>query len=328
MRKTLIIKASAGRVSSSITKWVAQYFPHFTCSILRFYFRYFPSDKAKLKVWEKLVRPYLIPQKRSIVARLKNGSRIYGNFPDVIHVYLYFFGVWEPAITAYYERVLRPGDIVIDIGANVGVHALLAADLVGATGRVYAVEASPTIFRQLTRNLDLNHVSNLFAYNYAVLDRAEPVPVFLHHDENIGGTTIVMGEALHRNSTLEGFVEGRPLSAIIPSDTISAARLIKIDVEGAEWLVIKGLQDTFHLLHQDVSILVEVTVSSLENFGVTVQEFLSIFKQYDFIPFRLRNEYTPEFYIRPGDVELIPFEEDQFDIADIVFRRAHCAVRC
>src|SRR5262245_40033665 len=136
-----------------IIRYCTQAFPLATCSLVRLYLQYYPFPTHKLIIWEKIVEPYLRWYPRTLTAKLKTGSRLYGNFPDPIHFYSYFFGEWEPAITAYYKRILRAGDVVIDIGANVGAHALLAADLVGASGRVHAIEASPSICARLQRNI-------------------------------------------------------------------------------------------------------------------------------------------------------------------------------
>jgi FkbM family methyltransferase len=291
------------------------------CTALKYYLQYFPITRGKLTIWDKFVSPYILTHQIEVVAKLKNGVRLYGTFPDIIHVYSYFFGVWEPAITAYYKRALCRGDIVIDIGANAGAHALLAADLVGARGRVHAVEASPSIFHRLKRNLDANQAHNVIAYNCAVLDRPEAVPVFLHNDSNLGGTTVMPSEALNRQCMQESVVEGRPLSAIIPITEICAARLIKIDVEGAEWLVVKGMHDVLPRLHRDVEIIIEVTYAALGESEISIEEFLTLFKNYGFTAFQIPNMYSPDFYIACADCELVPMEHREFDLADIVFRR-------
>jgi FkbM family methyltransferase len=180
-----------------------------------------------------------------------------------VHGFLYFFGVWEPTITAIYRAALRPGDVVVDVGANVGTHALLAAHLVGPTGHVHAVEASPWIHARLRQNLAANRVRNVTTYNLAATAEPGPVTVFLHDGSNLGGTTIVASEAAHLSAEQEAVVEGRPLPAIVPQAALLAARLIKIDVEGAEWLVAQGLRDVLPLLRPEVEILVEVKPEAL-----------------------------------------------------------------
>lgn len=259
--------------------------------------------------------------KVEMLARLKNGAVLYGYLQDTIHRYVYFFGVWEPSVTAYYKNTLRRGDVAIDIGANVGAHALLAAQLVGATGRVHAVEASPTIFQRLRRNLDANHAHNVFAYNFAVLDRSQRVQVFLHDGWNLGKTTVKSSEGLKQGYTEEAIVDGRPLSEIVPIADICAARLIKIDVEGAEWLVIKGMRDVLPILARNVDIIVEVTSSTFCDFGVSLKQFVAIFADYGFLPFQIPNSYSPDFYFGTEVSELLPVPRQEFDECQIVFRR-------
>src|SRR5205814_351485 len=101
-------------------------------------------------------------------ARTRFGSVMKIDTRDAIQRFVYFFGVFEPTITKYLMESLRRSDIYIDIGANVGYHSLLASKLVGPTGKVFAFEASPSIFQILTENLQANHATNVVAFNLAV----------------------------------------------------------------------------------------------------------------------------------------------------------------
>ncbi|MBX9699286.1 MAG: FkbM family methyltransferase [Acetobacteraceae bacterium] len=288
----------------------------------RVYFQRMPSRLGKTALWERVVRPYLAWRPLEIEARLRCGARLHGRLDDLIHRFAYFFGVFEPAVTAVFETTLRPGDVVIDIGANVGAHTLLAARLVGPTGRVHAIEASPWIFERLQANLARNHAVNVTAYNLAVTDRPGPVQVFLHDTSNRGGTTILPGEAAHRATTPEAVVEGLPLGDIVPTDALRTARLIKIDVEGAEWLVAQGLRAALPLLRQDVTLLIEVTPQALAAFGATPGDFLRLFTAHGFAAFAVPNRYDPGFYIDPPDgPALRPLAREDFEATDILFRR-------
>jgi precorrin-6B methylase 2 len=91
-----------------------------------------------------------------------------GDAKDIIQQYIYYFGVWEPRITGWVSRHLAPGDTFIDVGANIGYYSLLASPLVGKTGTVVAIEASPRTFDDLLFNLELNNVSNVRPVNVAV----------------------------------------------------------------------------------------------------------------------------------------------------------------
>ena len=164
------------------------------CAGLRMMFHRARFPRLQLWMWDRVVRPHILWRSFPIEARTRFGARFEGGFPDAVHSAVYFFGVWEPAVTRLYHDALRPGDIVIDVGANVGLHTLLAARLVGATGRVHAIEASPWIFARLLRNLAANRAANVRAYNMAATAVAGPVSVYLHDETNLGGTTIIAAE--------------------------------------------------------------------------------------------------------------------------------------
>nr|WP_246602347.1 FkbM family methyltransferase [Falsiroseomonas tokyonensis] len=235
---------------------------------------------------------------------------------------MYFFGVWEPTITALYRAALRPGDVVVDIGANVGTHALLAAHLVGPRGRVHAIEASPWIHARLRQNLATNGVTNVQTYNLAATEAPGTVSVFLHDERNLGGTTIVPTEAARLGSAREALVDGLPLGQIVPLEELRAARLIKMDVEGAEWLVAQGMRDVLPLLRDDAEILVEVNPAALVQLGGSLEAFLALFAAAGFQPFEVANRYAGDFYIDPPPPELVPLTRRDFELADLVFRKA------
>jgi FkbM family methyltransferase len=256
-----------------------------------------------------------------IEAQSAFGARFVGRFPDLIHTYLYFFGVWEPNIAAFYRRTLRPGDVVVDVGANVGVHALLAGHLVGPAGRVHAIEASPTIFDQLQRNIDANRATNIEAYHLAVMDRPGEVEVFLYGATNRGGTTVVQTVAADRGAAREAIVEGRPLGAIVPAADLRRARLIKIDVEGAEWFVAQGMREFLPELDPDAQVLMEVNNSALRACGTSLDALIGLFTEAGFEPWEIDNPYTLEPYISKPDGMPVPLRRRDFEQADLVFRK-------
>ncbi len=291
------------------------------CHASRLYFHHMPGRLGKQSLWDHVVRPYLLWRPLEIEARSRFGDRFAGSFPDSVHSFLYFFGVWEPAVTAIYRAALRPGDVVVDIGANVGTHALLAASLVGPHGRVHAIEASPWIHARLLRNIAANGHTQVITHNMAATDVPGEVTVFLHDGSNLGGTTIVASEAERLGAREEATVQGLPLAGIVPLSELRAARLIKIDVEGAEWLVVQGMQEILPLLRADCEILMEINPSALRHFGGSVEALLAIFAQAGFAPFEVANRYDGGFYIAPPATPTEPFVMRNFEVADLLFRR-------
>lgn len=292
-----------------------------TCAGLRVIFRSPGLPRLRLWLWDRVVRPHILWRSFRIEARTRFGARLEGGFPDVVHSFVYFFGIWEPAVTRLFQQALRPGDIMVDVGANVGLHSLLAARLVGPTGRVHAVEASPWIFARLLRNLAANGATNIQARNMAATAVAGPVAVYLHDDSNLGGTTIIASEAARSGAVLEATVEGRPLAEIVPLEDLLAARLIKIDVEGAEWMVIQGIAALLPRLRHDVQILIEVKRDALLGMGGSVEALLALFTDAGFAAFEVENDYGAASYIAGQPRGPTPLLRRDFEMADLVFQR-------
>jgi FkbM family methyltransferase len=148
-------------------------------------------------------------------------------------------GMWELNMQSVYAKYLRPGDVVFDLGAHQGFLAMLAARLVGAAGRVYAFEASPSNCSKMKRNIELNGVRNCTAIHAAVSD----------HDG-----TRELSHSIHDNANT--YLASSPYFVNQPSVTVPAVSLddyvrqqelqlpdfVKIDVEGAEYDALKGAE--------------------------------------------------------------------------------------
>lgn len=112
-------------------------------SIARGYVRFVPGNLGKARIVDQYLNAALrnTPVTRDIV--LRNGVRMSVDTKDIVQRYLYQFGIWEPSLSGWLARTLRPGDVFVDVGANIGYYSLLAARLVGHLGSVVAIEASP-----------------------------------------------------------------------------------------------------------------------------------------------------------------------------------------
>ncbi len=133
----------------------------------RAYVRHAQSTLGKPLLLRRLLEPTLRRTDRAFDTTTVDGARIAGRTGDMIERYLYLFGQWEPALTAWLRPRLRPGRTFVDVGANIGYFSLLAARRMGGSGRVVAVEASPETFARLRANLDRNAAGNVRALNVA-----------------------------------------------------------------------------------------------------------------------------------------------------------------
>lgn len=141
----------------------------------------------------------------------------------------------EAATAALFRRLHSPGMTVFDVGANVGYYSLLAARSVGPHGGVHAFEATPAVVTRLGENVKLNRLQNVTVNHLAVCDRVGTVEFRLQEDDSEGNSMV-------------SYSTDWPLVRVpaVTLDRYAADRgplhvdLVKIDVEGAEPLVIAG----------------------------------------------------------------------------------------
>ncbi|WP_406343274.1 FkbM family methyltransferase [Streptomyces sp. NBC_00648] len=259
----------------------------------RGYVRHAPTALGKAPLSAHYLNPRLRDHPRQRVVRTRFGASFAVDTTDLIQRYLYMYGIWEPHMTRWLQRRLRPGDTFIDVGSNIGYYGVLASRLVGETGRVVTVEASPTFHRRVLRHAKLNRCDNIRAVNSAVSDRSQMLKFILASSRNMGATSSVPYEG-PAESTFE--VEAHPLPEILAPTEIANARVIKIDVEGAEGAVVRGLAPMLGKLRPDAEITVEVTPQRMQQLGDDVAELLATMQEHGFHTYRLTNDYSPESY--------------------------------
>ena len=295
---------------------------------VRGYLRYAPVAFGKRRLWSVVLMHFLglEPPRWDFTARTINGSIISANTRDTVGQYIFYFGVWEPNLTHWLRRRLLPGDVFVDVGANVGYFTLLASQLVGDSGKVIAVEAHPAIFASLQLNLRKNRTPNVRAVNCAVWDTEQMITVYTNPEDLPGQTTVSAAWADKYHLQPQSQVSASPLSAILQPEEIKAARVIKIDVEGAEWQVVSGMKSIMTSCRDDVEIALEVNRKALEAEGKTPQNMLDLFREWGFHPYRIENDYLAERYLyREAPRPPKRVREICGDQSDIVFSRIDAA---
>ncbi|HEY7640765.1 MAG TPA: FkbM family methyltransferase, partial [Steroidobacteraceae bacterium] len=193
-----------------------------------------PSLPLKRLVWSLVRR-----REFDYTTTTPDGLRIEGNTRDWIQRMLYYFGLWEPNLSAWLVSRLAPGDVFVDVGANVGYFTLLAARRVGPSGSVVAVEAMPAIYQHLLRHVRSNALANCRCVNEAAVgpDAQREVALFWGGAGNIGSSGMIASTDVAQPVR----VPARPLREILTDDECRRARVIKVDVEGVEAEAIRGL---------------------------------------------------------------------------------------
>lgn len=170
-------------------------------------------------------------------------------------------GCYEPETSAMVREILKPGDTFIDVGANIGWFTVMASRRVGRQGRVIAFEPAPESFDYLRRNVQLNGCRNTILEQKALSNQRGKLELHLH-ETNKGGHSILASterphsvevDALSLDEYLEG-VGGK-------------LTLVKIDTEGAEGIILHGMQKTLRSQPR-MAIIMEYQPTSILRTGV------------------------------------------------------------
>jgi FkbM family methyltransferase len=292
-------------------------------SFFRAYIRYFPIPVGKSFLWNRIIEPYISWRNREVTAKTNEGIPMKLHLPDFVQSYIYYFGVWEPNLTNYILRALRPGDCLIDVGANVGYYTLLGAKSIGESGKVHAIEASPMICSLLRNNLELNDYENITVHNLAVSDKISSLEIFnAQNSQNLGATTTRRIRAGARGYQSEGRVDAAPIDQIVPRDDLLNARIIKIDVEGAETQVIQGMSHLMKKFSDNTEIIVELNREEIEESGETVDAILELFRQSGFHVYQLPNDYSAYPYLQRSPISLPKkLIKTDFEQIDVIFSK-------
>jgi FkbM family methyltransferase len=259
----------------------------------RRYVRSAPGTYGKAQLAGRWLNPHLRDQPRRRVTQTATGARFALDTQDLIQRYLYLFGVWEPRMTQWLRNRLQRGDTFVDVGANIGYFSVLASQLVGPAGRVVAIEASEAFSQRLAQNARLNRCRNIRTVHTAVSDKQQILTFILASSANMGANSIVPYDG-PAESTFD--IQAYPLHEILDADEIATARVIKVDVEGAEGSVVRGMAPLLEHLRPDAEITVEVTPERMVQLGDRVAELLDTMRAVGFNTYRLANEYAAASY--------------------------------
>jgi FkbM family methyltransferase len=202
--------------------------------------------------WERFVRA-LAPPSRFVGGALRPTPISEGYvFPvdrgTLIGWNVHFFGNYEPEVREQIKRWLTPGLTAVDVGANVGWHALLMASIVGPRGRVFAFEPNDTTRARLVAAIDGNRLPQIIVDSRALSDRVGiagfQAPQAGHVWDGTGRLTSAPAAGAQSGPSVECVT----LDAFVAERGIEKLAFIKIDVEGWELSVLRGARRTLETL--------------------------------------------------------------------------------
>ena len=155
-----------------------------------------------------------------------------------VELSLFQTGTYEKGTLYFIASCLNRGDCFIDIGANIGLMSIFASQCVGNPGKILAFEAHPETHELLLENIQLNKIENIKTFNFALGNETGKATIYDNWNVNRGGASLV----IHAENSTGFEVDVKTLDEVIQNDF--QPKMIKIDVEGFEFQVLKGAANT------------------------------------------------------------------------------------
>ena len=160
---------------------------------------------------------------------------------EIVDQYIATEGIYERRFLRFFRGVLPRGCVMIDIGANIGNHALYLHDLCSA---VHCYEPNPAAARRLRQNIELNNATNIHVHEVGLGDRNATLAFASNVAGNLGNSGYLIGQE-HQAGTFETIeLPIRRADEAIRELALDRIDFIKIDIEGLEPQIFSGLEQT------------------------------------------------------------------------------------
>ena len=204
-----------------------------------------------------------------------DGNKIFLDKNDSLN--LSINGIYEDFETDLVKKEVRQGDVVIDIGANIGYYTTMFAKLVGNSGKVFAFEPDPTNYELLKKNIDANGFTNVILEQKALSDNHGKMMLNLNNKNTAGH---------HLDFKNENSVNSVKVDVLSLDDYFSDKNIdinfIKMDVEGAESNVIKGMRNILKT-SKNLKMIVEYNPLAIKQLGLNPENYLDLLIKNEFL---------------------------------------------
>ncbi len=196
---------------------------------------------------------------------------------------IYLLGSFEPRTQKLYRRLVKPGDTIFDIGANIGSHTLPLARLVGSQGRVFAFEPTNFAYHKLLENMDLNPGlrSRIIARQIMLTSPSQnTVPPTFFASWPLTGGNEVHAQHKGRPASTSGAC-AKTVDEVVCQENIDRVMLIKLDVDGYEPFVLNGAVKT--LERDRPNVLLEVAPYLFEDCKEELGKVVEVFRKLNYV---------------------------------------------
>ena len=222
---------------------------------------------------KKLIPPDYLYKQGSFRNVTRNGINLKLDISHVVDHYIYF-GNKDADYDSIKKSIIN-SKTIIDIGANIGTTSLYFASL-NSTAKIYAFEPHPNSFKRAIENVSLNTFTNIQLLNIGLGEKKETVKLYEVNEHNPGMNRII---AENKNLPYKT-IEIESLDTICTVHGIAHVDMIKLDVEGFEYSVLKGAKET--IIKSKPTLFIELNDSNLKENNSSAKELLTLLISYGY----------------------------------------------
>ncbi len=270
--------------------------------------------RTGLRVAKSLARRVVPQLSRAVVPYDGGRSSIHADLRTPMGLMLYRYGHRDADLDLV-ARLLAPGDVFVDGGANVGLFTLVAADRVGPTGKVVAFEPGRTVRLRLLENVVLNGLSQVEVIPFALSSAAGQASFRVFDAGGAGLNHLSPGENKEEGGGIETVALTTLDAMLIPRDLTRLA-LIKLDLEGAEHHALMGAAAILDERRPDL--LLEIEEAHLRRMGTSPKAIADLLSQRGYAFFRTGSDASGVPFLSPaGDISAPAGQPNVFATVDI-----------
>jgi len=243
--------------------------------LLNVYTRNFSFPHRGLKYFLKAANSLGITN-RTYKKRLHDNFYLLLNPTEHIQQQLFWYGYYEKELGDLLKKIVKPGAVFVDLGANIGYFSLLVANN-SPSAKVISFEPVAGLFQNMNDNISLNNIKNILTVNAAAGEINEEKELFVSAPDNLGMSSF------HQPENYSGKKERVKVVAIDDWFKISGLPridVIKLDIEGSELTALKGMKEV--LQKQQPVLIVEVNPETLSMFNLKPSDIYDYLKQLNF----------------------------------------------
>ena len=194
---------------------------------------------------------------------------------DYVDFHLYYHGFFEKEEGRLLCALLPTGGVMFDVGANIGYYSLGAALRVGPTGQVHAFEPTPSVHQRLVANIELNGLHQVVAHACAVTDAAGSATMY-----DLPGNSGAHSLGRHAASRGSYTVSTIRLDDYVHEHDVPRLDLVKLDIEGAEVLALRGMHELLRRFRPHV--LLEINPKCLRRLGFSAGDVVEMLQEHGY----------------------------------------------